>query len=186
MIREMKLPLLVTCLAALSACAAQPTGDIRWKPELLNAGDYVSVSQSRDGLIHHMFVGSDRGNYVVQSYRGASPEGEPAFTTVLDRDGNYLLWEDQDGYQVRYEPHDCTRTLGTCRYTEIRPNNLRVRWTRVTTATEVGFKYVETDRNGGRKVTGEIALDARGVAGDGTVNGYFGGQNFTVVNRSYE
>ena len=172
-------------LSILTTACTVPDGDIRWKPELLNTGDYVTVDQSRSGRIHHVYSGRQGNNYVINSYRGATPTGTPAFTTLLDRNGNYLIWERADGYQVRYEPHDCTRTLGKCRYTEIRPNDERVRWTRITTATETGFKYVETDRNGERKVSGEISIDERGFAGSGQVSGHFGAQTFTLVEQHY-
>ncbi|PRY80337.1 hypothetical protein CLV80_101189 [Yoonia maritima] len=171
-------PLILT--STIAACAV-PVGDIRWKPELLSPGDYVSVDQSRSGLIHHMYKGRQGNDYLIESYRGPSPTGTPAFTTRLDGNGNYLSWQRSDGYEVRYQPHDCTRTLGKCRYTEIRPNDERIRWTRITTATDTGFKYVETDRNGERRVSGEIAIDERGIAGSGQVSGHFGAQTFTLV-----
>ncbi|WP_162617560.1 hypothetical protein [Yoonia maritima] len=174
-------PLILT--TAITACTV-PVGDIRWKPELLSPGDYVSVHQSRSGLIHHMYNGRQGKDYLVESYRGQSPTGTPAFTTRLDGNGNYLSWQRSDGYEVRYQPHDCTRTLGKCRYTEIRPNEERIRWTRITTATNIGFKYVETDTNGERRVTGEIAIDERGFAGSGQVSGHFGAQTFTLIGQS--
>ena len=178
--------LFLLILATLATACTVPEGDIRWKPELLNTGDYVTIDQSRSGRIHHVYSGQEGSNFIITSYRGASPTGTPAFTTLLDRNGNYIRWARSDGYEVRYRPHDCTRTLGKCRYTEIRPNDDHIKWTRTTIVTPTGFKFTEIDQSGARQVSGEITLDEYGIAGSGFVDGHFGAQTFTLVSQHYQ
>lgn len=159
--------------------------DIRWKSEKTTPGDYVSVEQSQGGLIHHVYAGRKGKDFVLNSYRGAKPAGEPVFVTYLDRDGNYRKWVRADGFTVKYRPHDCTRTLGKCTYKEIHSDGTRKTRTRVTEATKNGMAFKEFDETGAFLFGGNIALDAWGWGGNGSINGDRGKQTFRLVKRSY-
>ncbi|MEM7723664.1 MAG: hypothetical protein AAF376_15025 [Pseudomonadota bacterium] len=160
--------------------------DIRWMPETMTPGDYVTIDQSDGGLIHHVYAGQVGGSYVLQSFRGSAPGGEPVFTTYLDRDGNYLRWVWNDGFEVVYTPHDCTRTLGRCQYAQVGSDGVREVRLRITQATRRGFEFQEYDVDGQRLFGGWIELDARGMAGDGRLDGLRGKQRFRLVRQRYQ
>lgn len=171
----------------LCACASIATGqDIRWKSERATPGDYVTIDQSQGGLIHHVFRGKTGNSYITDSNRGPEPKGTPVFTTYTDKDGNYLRWIRSDGYEIQYQPHDCTRTLGQCTYTEVYSDGTRKERTRITQATNNGFRYQEFDQDGQFMFGGKIKLDAWGWAGNGTIDGYKGKQRFRLIKRSYQ
>lgn len=159
---------------------------VRWKPETLKAGDYTSINQSQGGLIHHVFRGKVGRFYVLESYRGSSPSGKPVFTTYLDKDGNQVRWVRQDGFELKFRPHDCTRTLGRCQYTQIGSDGKKEVRLRITEAARNGFKFSEYGSDGKRLFGGKMTLDARGNAGDGTLNGYQGKQRFRLVKQAYQ
>ena len=160
--------------------------DIRWKPEAQTPGDYVTIDQSQGGLIHHVFQGKAGKYYVLESYRGSSPSGQPVFTTYLDQDGNQVRWVRQDGFELKFIPHDCTRTLGRCQYTQIGSDRKRETRLRVTEATRNGFKFVEYNSNGERLFGGKVTLDEYGNAGNGRMDGYQGKQRFRLVKSAYQ
>ncbi|WP_209079553.1 hypothetical protein [Shimia sp. R9_3] len=177
-----KLLLVAFSLMATSASAQ----DIRWKSEKATPGDYVSVEQSKGGLIHHVYAGRKGKDFVLKSYRGAQPAGEPVFVTYLDKDGNYRKWVRADGFEIKYRPHDCTRTLGQCTYKEVHSDGRRKKRTRVTEATKNGLAFKEYDESGAFLFGGRIALDAWGWRGDGTVDGNRGKQKFRLAGRSFD
>lgn len=177
-----------TALISLLACAfAFPSHaqDIRWMPEAMTPGDYVTIDQSDGGLIHHVYSGQSSNEYVIQSFRGDAPGGVPVFTTYLDRDGNYRRWVSSDGFEVIYTPHDCTRTLGRCQYTESRSDGSREVRLRITEATRRGFEFQEYDVDGQPIFGGWIELDERGMGGDGRIDGVRGEQRFRLVRQVY-
>jgi len=152
--------------------------DIRWKPETLKVGDYISIRQSQNGVVHHVYRGKTGRRYILDSYYGAQPSGKPAFTTYLDRNGNYLKWVRQDGFSITYKPHDCTRTLGRCQYTSISSDGKREVRLRITKATGNGFQFDEYTADGKRHFGGKMKIDARGFAGNGRITGYDGSQSY--------
>lgn len=160
--------------------------DIRWKPEQLKSGDYVSILQKPGGLIHHVFAGKVRSEYLIESYRGKSPVGEPDFVTYLDKDGNYLKWQRADGFEVQYAPHDCTRVIGECCYTQTDSNGNTEQRTRVTLATRRGFKFTEFGSDGKELFGGKIGLIENGFAGTGFVKGPQGKTSYTLKARYFQ
>ncbi len=177
--------------SVLFACAITSTPvayakDIRWKPELATIGDYVTIDQSQGGRIHHVFKGKSGRAFIIESFRGRSPQGVSVFTTYLDKNGNYLRWVRADGFEIRFKPHDCTRTIGRCKYTEIHSDGKRNNRTRVTKVTRTGFSFQEYDHEGKFLFGGRITLDERGNAGNGTIQGYQGKQRFRLIKRIYQ
>lgn len=173
-------------LAMLLSSSPLHADSIRWKPETLKRGDYVTIHQSQNGLIHHVYRGKSGRSYILDSYRGKSPSGKPVFTTYLDKDGNYLKWVRQDGFELKYRPHDCSRTLGRCQYTQTGPDGKRVVRLRITEVSGKGFKYSEYDKNGKRLFGGQIDIDAKGFAGNGYTTGEQGTQRYRLVKQSYQ
>lgn len=179
-----KLGLLVIVVSLMST--AVNASDIRWKPEALKQGDYTSIDQGHNGLIHHMFRGKSGKYYLLESYRGEGPSGRPVFTTYLDGDGNQVRWVRQDGFELRFKPHDCTRTLGRCQYTQTDSNGKREVRLRITEVHSKGFKFNEYDQNGKRLFGGQVELDEKGNAGNGRLSGYQGNQRFRLLAKSYK
>ncbi|WP_204114425.1 hypothetical protein [Shimia biformata] len=169
-------------ILSVSVAEAQ---DIRWRSEIATPGDYVTIDQSQGGRIHHVFRGKSGRSFVIDSYRGKSPEGTPEFTTYADKNGNYLRWVRRDGYEIRYKPHDCTRTLGQCTYTEIHSDGKKNKRTRVTEATRDGFSFGEFDDKGNYLFGGRLALDSHGWAGTGRIEGNQGVQKFRLVKSKF-
>ena len=159
---------------------------IRWKPETLQSGDYTSINQSKGGLIHHVFRGKVGRSYVLDSFRGSSPSGKPVFTTYLDKDGNQLRWVRNDGFELKFRRHDCTRTLGRCQYTQIGSDGKKETRLRITEATRNGFTFSEYGSDGKRLFGGKITLDERGNAGSGSLDGNQGKQRFRLVKQVYQ
>lgn len=176
--------LLAAAISLMSTIAN--ADDIRWKPETLRKGDYTSINQSQNGLIHHVFRGKSGRFYVLDSYRGKTPSGKPVFTTYLDKDGNQVRWVRKDGFEVRFKPHDCTRTLGRCQYTQTSSDGKREVRLRITEVHSKGFKFNEYDQDGKRLFGGQIELDTKGNAGNGRLNGNQGNQRFRLVAKSYK
>lgn len=174
--------LVMFALFAFASCAS--ANEIRWKSELVKPGEYVTIDQSQDGRIHHVFRGKSGGKYVLDSYRGKKPQGKPEFTTYLDKDGNYLRWVRKDGFEIRYHPHDCTRTLGQCSYTEAHSDGTNNARTRITKATKRGFSFKEYDQSGKFLFGGQFDIDAHGWAGKGSIDGYRGKQRYRLVKSS--
>lgn len=172
---------------ALSVIASSAVAeDIRWKPETLRPGDYTSIKQSQGGLIHHVFRGKSGRFYILDSYRGAAPSGKPVFSTYLDKDGNQVRWVRKDGFELKFIPHDCTRTLGRCQYTQVGSDKKKETRLRITTATGTGFKFDEYNASGQRLFGGKMELDARGNAGSGLITGNQGKQRFRLVGQAYQ
>lgn len=177
----------VYLVLALVVTASQVAAEgIRWKPEMFANGDYVSIKQSKGGLIHHVFRGKEGRSYVIESYRGASPKGQPVFTTFLDKNGNQTRWRRQDGFQLTFKPHDCTRTLGRCQYTQTGSDGKKERRVRVTTSIPGGFRFDEYNAKGDHLFGGQFALDQRGNAGEGRISGQHGAQVFRLVRQVYQ
>ncbi|WP_166417377.1 hypothetical protein [Cochlodiniinecator piscidefendens] len=174
----------IWAVVGLLAACVETTPSIRWQSELQEPGSYVSIHQSGIGLIHHVFRGRDGNAHRVESYRGPAPEGIPEFTTYLDQHGNYVRWGNAEGIQAEYQPHNCVRTLGECRFTKTTANGEVSDWVRRTIATSDGYSY-QLLREGDTEPTysGHAVLDARGVAGSGAVLGPRGPQTNTLVGR---
>jgi len=169
-------------ILGLSPATAQ---DIRWQSETFSPGDYVTIDRSELGPIHHVFLGETRLGFQFDSFEGDTPEGTPVFTTYLDEDGNYLRWVRADGYEIQYIPNDCTRVLGFCDYAQVGSDGaeeLRSRWTE---ATEQGFSFREYIIGGDMLFEGEMALDERGMAGDGWLNSASGALTYRLLHQSY-
>lgn len=181
----MKVATVFGLLVALASNAAFAEG-IRWKPETLTPGDYTSIEQSQGGLIHHVFRGKAGRSYVIESFRGSSPSGSPVFTTYLDKDGNQVRWVRQDGFELKFRPHDCTRTLGRCQYTQTGSDGKKEIRLRITEATRKGLKFTEYGADGKPLFGGQIDLDERGNAGNGSLNGYQGKQRLRLVRKAYQ
>lgn len=177
---------LAIATSLLLGSGAAQAQDIRWKFETMTPGDYVSIDQSNGGLIHHVFSGQSGGTYVIHSFRGRTPGGTPVFTTYADGDGNWLRFVDSEGNEWRYSPHDCTRTIGRCQYTQINPDGSREVRLRITEATRNGYSFQEYDASGQRLLSGRNELDERGTAGDGRLNGPMGEQRFRLVHHIYQ
>lgn len=183
--KAMKTSIVLGFIISLVSTAAFAEG-IRWKPETLKPGDYTSINQDQGGLIHHVFRGKVGRFFVLDSFRGSSPTGPPVFSTYLDQDGNQVRWVRQDGFEVSYRPHDCTRTLGRCQYTQADSNGKEEIRLRITEATGNGFRFSEYGSDGVRMFGGEMTLDARGNAGNGRIDGNQGRQGFRLVNQVYQ
>ncbi|KMW58628.1 hypothetical protein AIOL_003606 [Candidatus Rhodobacter oscarellae] len=173
-------------IAVLLAAVPAHALDIRWRSELAKPGDFVTIDLSQDGRIHHVYRGKSRGAFIVDSYRGNKPSGRPIFTSYLDAQGNFLRWVNAEGFQIRYRPHDCTRTIGKCQYTELHSDGLRERRVRVTKATRNGFSFKEYDGRGKFMFGGTIKIDERGFARDGFIKGEGVNQRFRLVKRRYQ
>lgn len=143
--------------------------DIRWKPELAKPGDYVVIDQGSNGRYAHVFRGKASKYYVVETYEGGKVSGKPAFKISLDRDGNYVKSVYSDGSTYRYQPNDCKRVVGTCTFTEIRPDGTRLKRTHVAKATAEGFEFQLYDDTGQLTDKGKMTLDERGNAGNGVI-----------------
>ena len=178
---------LLTVLVVLLITGTSANADnIRWKPETLKPGDYVSIDQSQGGIIHHVYRGKRGQQYLTESYRGSGPGDRFAFSTYHDQNGNYIRWVRSDGFEWRYEPHDCTRTLGRCQYKQTSSDGRTEFRLRITTATRDGFKFDEYGEDGKRLYGGSIELDERGVSGNGRLTGYQGTQRFRLIRRVYQ
>jgi len=173
---------LAIALASLMGTSANAQ-DIRWQSEKMTPGAYVSINQSQGEMIHHVYTGRRGKAFVLTSYRGAKPGGTPAFETHLDKDGNYVRWVRPDGFEIRYRPHDCTRTLGQCSYKEIHSDGTRKQRTRVTEATKKGLAFKEYDENGTFLFGGKMNLEEGGWAGNGVIDSAQGKQRFTLKKR---
>lgn len=150
-------------------------------------GDVITIDQGKNGLISHVFAGKFGRLFALDSYRGRVADSKPIFRRLLDRNGNYVKWVRADGYEVRYEPHDCKRTLGKCIYTKIQPDGVREVRQRITKPTKRGFSFNEYDQNGNRLFGGKFELDQRGVAGDGKITGVQGFlRRYRLIDRSYK
>jgi hypothetical protein len=169
-------------LLLLGASCAEPVGGISSRFDLQSVGEYTTIDQSETGRISHVFQGHSEGGYLLESFRTADLSGVPEFWTIVDDAGNYLSWMHQDGFGITYQPHNCQRTLGECSYTETRSNGEVSRWVRKTQATAVGYTY-ELFREGSNDPAyhGSSELDARGIAGNGTVTSPRGTQTFTLI-----
>ncbi|QUJ77189.1 hypothetical protein KDD17_03975 [Sulfitobacter albidus] len=181
----MKFPIALGFVISLISTSVSAES-IRWKPETLKPGDYTSINQSQGGLIHHVFRGKVGRFYVLDSYRGSSPSGKPVFSTYMDKDGNQVRWVRQDGFELKFRPHDCKRTLGRCQYTQTGSDGKKEVRLRITEATRNGFKFSEYGSDGKRLFGGNITLDARGNAGNGRLDGYQGKQRFRLVKQAYQ
>jgi hypothetical protein len=178
----------LSIIGLLAIFTSTPTfaDSIRWKPETLTPGDYTSIDQSQGGLIHHVFRGKTGRLYILESYRGAKPSGKPVFTTYLDKDGNYVRWVRQDGFELKFQPHDCTRTLGRCQYIQTGSDGKKEVRLRITEAIPSGLKFVEYGADGKRLFGGNVTLDDHGNAGNGRISGTQGKQRFRLVRHVYQ
>lgn len=108
------------------------------------------------------------------------------FTTYLDKDGNQVRWVRLDGFELKFRPHDCTRTLGRCQYTQTSSDGKKEVRLRITEAASKGLKFAEYGSDGKRIFGGRIALDERGNAVNGSIDGNQGKQRFRLVDRVYQ
>lgn len=181
----MRLFSILLALVGFMATTAH-ANDIRWKSEQMTVGDNVSVKYSKDGLLLHVLRRKSLGSYVWDTYKGNKAEGKPTFTTYSDKDGNAKRWVRADGRKIRYAPHDCRRTLGQCSYKEIHSNGKSYSLTRITKATKDGFQFQTITQDGKVRLSGSFAIDARGMATNGTIEGYAGKQTYQMTRRSYQ
>ena len=177
-------------LISLSGAAGALAESITWNVGSSAPGDYITIDQVENGerrRVHHVYRGESRGRHLIDTYWGDRPEGEPLTTTYLDDKGNYLRWVRRDGFELRFRPHDCTRTVGRCGYTEIFPDGRRERRERVTTPESGGFSFVEYDADGNERFRGRFEIDERGAAGTGFVAGVYGRRtDHKLVQRVYQ
>ncbi|MEO0677490.1 MAG: hypothetical protein AAFZ02_08030 [Pseudomonadota bacterium] len=151
----------------------------------MSPGDVVAIDQSSGGRINHIYRGVRRGAHVLESVRGDAVNGPVTFTTFMDGDGNQLRWLRSDGFEIRYEPHDCTRTLGRCQYRQTNSNGQSEVRLRITEATSGGMSFDEYNAAGQRLFGGQLDLDERGMAGSGRIDGTQGTQTFRLLGKSY-
>ncbi|CAN0590765.1 unnamed protein product, partial [Ectocarpus sp. 12 AP-2014] len=102
------------------------------------------------------------------------------------KDGNQVRWVRKDGFELKFIPHDCTRTLGRCQYTQVGSDKKKETRLRITTASGTGFKFDEHNASGQRLFGGKMELDARGNAGSGLITGNQGKQRFRLVGQAYQ
>ena len=77
----------------------------------------VAVYERNDGHIYsHLYVGPGQYGYEIHVYSGDLERG-PNSRVFLDPNGNTVRVLVADGRQAVYQPHNCRRTLGYCRYT---------------------------------------------------------------------
>lgn len=142
---------------------------IRWKPEMLMPGDFVVLEQSQGPLLHHVFRGRSGNTFILETFHGPNANGQPNTITYLDRNGNRLRVVGSDGSSVTYDPHDCARTLGQCRFTKTDADGMTKEHLRRTQQRKHGFSFTLYDAGTALLQEGAFNLSSRGFAVNGWI-----------------
>lgn len=159
---------IIRILSWVLACALLPitaaAQDITWNLSKLSPGDYVVQKSRPNGTVIHQFQGKAGRYYVVQTYRGSGAARELTLTSYLDRNGNHVRAVYPDGFTYRYTPHNCGRTLGTCRFFVKLSDGRRYQRSLVTSVQGDRVSFVEYDAQGNWSDKGWFRIDALGTA----------------------
>lgn len=141
--------------------------DISKKMSLIAPGSTVVMKNSDGDSFTQLFLGKHGDHYVYQTFAGTRAKGEPLRTTYTLENGNEVFEVGAFGEVTRYEPHNCMRTLGKCRFVTYLPDSNGVRYRRQTKAVSGGFEFsLFVDKND-LVISGRAMLDKMGIAKSG-------------------
>lgn len=133
-------------------------------------GTTITWQNSDKLYFTHIVRGKDAKGYRLDFFAGRKATGPLEGTYWVDGKGQFLHFIWADGREVRYSPHACNRTPGTCRFTETRKGQPPQTLLHVATPSADGFTYIETDATSGAVwQTGSVTLGANGL----NVRGWF-------------
>lgn len=87
-------------------------------------GAYI-VHETDTGPRLRIIRGRENGLWVSEIIRDWTPDGDWVARNYHTINGNLVRQEYPNGRVIRYEPHNCSRVVGECRYTEIREDGRR-------------------------------------------------------------
>lgn len=153
--------------------------DINQRIADIGAGSYI-VYQAGSHSFVQVYRGASGPFWVVDVVDGTDPNGSRLSREFRDARGQLVRVDYASGLSLRFNPHNCQRSVGACLFIQTGPDG-DSQHGRLTTATADGYTYESSvfDRPGGNPVlaeTGRIVLDAFGsnaagqiTAQDGTV-----------------
>lgn len=149
-------------VAVILQAAAVDAQDISIKMQEITRGSTVTIRNSDGKVYTHQHLGKIRGVYAFRTFSGRRAKGHPLGTYFTNVRGELMRAEDRNGAVTKWEPHKCMRTLGQCRYTRILPDGTRQKRTRITEATEDGFRYAIYEDSGELVLSGWAKIDQFG------------------------
>ncbi len=122
----------------------------------------------KSGTSHytHVFLGRGADGFDHKVVSGSDPDGPlTLFTYVRDEAGQLIASENRDGRRTTYTPHNCQRTLGTCRFSQ-ETDGVTREMERNTVRTASGIAYEQSEIKGDERIllfTGEETHDSLGM-----------------------
>ncbi len=144
----------------------------------IGAGSYVVYSDGQNSIVL-VYRGQSGGAWVVDFVAGTDPNGPRKSREYRDASGQATRLEVVDGPTLTFNPNNCTRTLGLCRFRQNGPEGqtLQIRQTELAPG---GFSYslalVMPDQTEFMLERGTMQIDALGVISDGRITGQDGPQ----------
>ena len=159
--------ILVAVFAVLAAPSAAQ--DITIPMHQIGNGSIITIRTDTNNIFLYRILGqTGPDQYVYETFNGNRAVGAPAWVNYTDSFGNLVARVDARGGITSWSPHRCNRTLGTCSYTELRPDGSQAHFTRVTSPIVGGFSYILYDSTGAVAVSGQAILNELGWTQWGT------------------
>lgn len=159
-LKVVSLATVLCCFTAVNASAQ----DISSAVGRLPVGTVITYKNSDGPYFTHVVRGKDARGYRIDIFEGRTPEGPEKSVYWVDGKGNLLRFELPNGDAISYKPSDCVRTLGTCKFTEMRSGEPGKAKVRITTKTADGFEFEEKDAASGATLkVGETTVGPNGL-----------------------
>jgi hypothetical protein len=158
-------PLILALCLGLGLPGAAFAEGIAWEVAGLAPGTVIT-SRNSEGIWSTLTArGRDGRGYRFDARAGRDGRGPVGVTLWYDAKGQVLRAAYADGNVAIYHPHDCSRTLGTCRFAEQRSNGETVVRVTVRRRTGGGVSVTERDAASGEVIAkGAATLDKTGLA----------------------
>jgi hypothetical protein len=156
--------------------AQAETVGIDWST--LRVGQYQKLRTNEGAQLISQYMGPRGGLYLFEVTYGLAPNDIPNERIYLDQDGQFVKSVFVSGETKRFDPSDCSRTLGTCTFTLQMQDGKTYAYTQTTKRTAKGLKFTRRDANGRLVMRGVMELRDNGLVRNLTMRTAKGGGGY--------
>lgn len=128
----------------------------------LKPGQYQVVHTNEGAVLVNRYVGQVGDLFAFEVYFGTEPIGVPVEHVFTDASGQFVRSEQPNGRVSYFEPNDCSRTPGECRYVARQNTGAAQSFVQSTEPTSDGFRFVRRDSAGRIAMQGQAVLHDSG------------------------
>lgn len=134
--------IVLTAVLTLAAPPLAAQGAVPLEMDKIRKGTVVRYIDADGSVEAHRFDGKSGAGYRVSVFDGEVASGKLRSCSIVDGQGQVLSIKPEDGGAMRFTPHLCNRTVGTCRFQVRFSNGVTAR---VTARGKLNGKTLTTD-----------------------------------------